>query len=221
MDRHFDEQLSVLKEKIIKMSSLAQEMIAKSVNALKDRRNELIREVIDQEAVVNALQIEVDDYAFKLIALHQPAASDLRFIMSAVKINADLERISDMAVNIVERVEDLLKEPPLKPLVDLPQMASLVQSMLADAIDAFIGRNPDLAREVCLRDDRVDTLNGMIFKELYGYMTQDAKNINRAIDLILVARHLERIADHATNIGEDVYYMVKGSDIRHHHEDKP
>lgn len=219
MDRHFDEELRVLKEKLIKMSSIAEEMIAKSINALKERKGELINEVLEQEKTVNEMQMEIDDFAFKLIALHQPAASDLRFIISAIKINSDLERIGDLAVNIVERVQDLLKEPPLKPLIDLPQMAVIAQNMVKDSIGAFIERNADLAREVCRRDDQVDSLNGQIFAELYAYMIKDSASINRAIDLLLVARHLERIADHATNIGEDVFYIVKGLDIRHHHEE--
>jgi phosphate transport system protein len=219
MDRHFDEELRVLKEKLIKMSSIAEEMIAKSINALKERKGELVNEVLEQEKMVNEMQMEIDDFAFKLIALHQPAASDLRFIISAIKINSDLERIADLAVNIVERVQDLLKEPPLKPLIDLPQMATIAQNMVKDSIGAFIDRNADLAREVCRRDDQVDSLNGQIFAELYAYMIRDSASINRAIDLLLVARHLERIADHATNIGEDVFYIVKGRDIRHHHEE--
>jgi len=220
MDRHFDEELRVLKEKLIKMSSIGEEMIAKSITALKDRKGELISEVLEQERSVNELQMQIDDFAFKLIALHQPAASDLRFIISAIKINSDLERIGDLAVNIVERVQDLLKEPPLKPLIDLPRMAMIAQNMVKDSIGAFIERNADLAKEVCRRDDEVDELNGQIFAELYGYMIKDPASINRAIDLLLIARHLERIADHATNIGEDVFYIVKGLDIRHHHEDQ-
>ena len=218
MDRHFDEELKSLKEKIVRMSTLAQEMIECSIYALKDRKQELIDEVMKKEKAVNELQIDIDDYAFKLIALHQPAASDLRFIVSAIKINADVERIGDLAVNIVERVTDLLKEAPLKPLIDLPKMAMIAQGMVKDAITAFINRDSELGNAVCRRDDEVDDLNNAIFHELYGYMTSDVKNINRAIDLILVARHLERIADHATNIGEDVIYIVKGCDVRHHHE---
>ncbi len=219
MDRHFDEELKVLKEKLISMSAYAEEMIAKSIAALKERRHELIGEVLEGEKKVNELQIDIDDYALKLIALHQPAAGDLRFIVSAIKINADLERIADLAVNIVERVQDLLKEPPLKPLVDLPQMAILAQNMVRDCLDAFVNRNSDLAVDVCRRDDQVDDLNGQLFRELYDYMMKDNSTINRALDLLLIARHLERIADHATNIGEDVYYIVKGQDIRHHHAD--
>jgi phosphate transport system protein len=219
MDRHFDSELNELKEKLISMSALAEDMIAKSIAALKDRREDYINQVFEKEKTINNLQIEVDDMSMKLIALRQPAASDLRFLVSAIKINSDLERIGDLAVNIVERVQDLLKEPSLKPLIDLPKMAEISQGMVKDAITSFINRDPDMAKEVCKRDDLVDNLNSQLFRELLTYMLADAKNINRAIDLLLVARHLERIADHATNISEDVFYMVKGQDIRHHHED--
>jgi phosphate transport system protein len=219
MDRHFDSELNELKEKLISMSTLAEEMISKSIAALKERREDYISQVFEKEKVINNLQIEVDEMSLKLIALRQPAASDLRFLVSAIKINSDLERIGDLAVNIVERVQDLLKEPSLKPLIDLPKMAEISQGMVKDAINSFINRDPDLAKEVCKRDDLVDDLNSQIFRELLTYMLADAKNINRAMDLVLVARHLERIADHATNIGEDVFYMVKGKDIRHHHEE--
>jgi len=219
MDRHFDEELKILKEKLISMSSIAEEMIQKSTTALKDRNTALIADVFEKEKDVNMLQIEVDDIALKLIALHQPAASDLRFIISAIKINSDLERIGDLAINIAQCAQDLLKEAPLKPLIDIPRMADIAQKMVKDAIDAFVNKNSVLARDVCMRDDSVDDLNDQIFRELLTYMMQDSKNINRAIELILVARHLERIADHATNIGEDVYYIVEGKDIRHHVED--
>lgn len=220
MERHFDEELRDLKEKLIRMSSIVEEMIEKSITALKLRDEVLMRQVFEKEKNVNMMQIEIDDMSLKLIALRQPAASDLRFIVSAIKINSDLERIGDLAVNIAERGQDLLKEPPLKPLIDIPRMAEISQKMVKDSIDSFINRNSTLAREVCRRDDSVDNLNDQIFRELLTYMLQDAKNINRAIELMLVARCLERIADHATNIGEDVYYIVEGKDIRHHIEDK-
>jgi phosphate transport system protein len=220
MERHFDEELRDLKEKLIRMSSIVEEMIEKSITALKIRDEILMKQVFEKEKSVNMMQIEIDDMSLKLIAIRQPAASDLRFIVSAIKINADLERIGDLAVNIAERGQDLLKEPPLKPLIDIPRMAEISQKMVKDSIDAFINRNSVLAREVCRRDDSVDSLNDQIFRELLTYMLQDAKNINRAIGLMLVARCLERIADHATNIGEDVYYIVEGKDIRHHIEDK-
>jgi len=220
MERHFDEELRDLKEKLIRMSSIVEEMIEKSITALKIRDEALLRQVFEKEKNVNMMQIEIDDMSLKLIALRQPAASDLRFIVSAIKINADLERIGDLAVNIAERGQDLLKEPTLKPLIDIPRMAEISQKMVKDSIDSFINRNSTLAREVCRRDDSVDNLNDQIFRELLTYMLQNAKNINRAIGLMLVARCLERIADHATNIGEDVYYIVEGKDIRHHIEDK-
>lgn len=219
MERHFDEELKNLNEILIKMSSIVEEMIAKSIAALKDRREEYIAEVFEKEKVINSFQIEVDNMVMKLIALRQPAAGDLRFLVSAVKINADLERVGDLAVNIAERTKELLKEPALKPLIDIPHMASLVQQMLADSITAFVNRNADLAKQVCGSDDMIDNLNSQIFRELITYMLNDPKTINRAIDLILIARHLERIADHATNIGEDVFYMVEGKDIRHHYNE--
>lgn len=216
MERHFDEELKDLKEKLVRMSSIAEEMIEKSITALKDRREDLIEDVFEKEKIMNMLQIEIDDFALKLIALRQPAASDLRFIVSAIKINSDLERIGDLAINIVERTRDLLKEPPLKPLIDIPRMEEITQEMVKDAIDSFINKNSAAAKDVCVRDDLVDNLNNQIFRELLTYMLSDAKNINRAIELMLIARHLERIADHATNISEDVFYMVEGKDIRHH-----
>lgn len=219
MERHFDEELKSLNEVLIKMSSIVEDMIAKSIAALTDRRDDYIDKVFEEEKTINAFQIEVDDMVMRLIALRQPAAGDLRFLVSAIKINADLERVGDLAVNIAQRTKDLLKEPELKPLIDIPRMGSLAQKMLADSITAFVNRNADLAKEVCGSDDMVDNLNDQIFRELITYMLNDPKTINRAIDLILVARHLERIADHATNIGEDVYYMVKGKDIRHHNEE--
>lgn len=219
MERHFDEELKILNETLIKMSSIVEDMIDKSISALTDRREDYIVKVFDEEKTINGFQIEVDDMVMRLIALRQPAAGDLRFLVSAIKINADLERVGDLAVNIAERTKELLKEPELKPLIDIPRMASLAQKMLADSITAFVTRDAYLAKEVCGSDDMVDNLNNQIFRELITYMLNDPKTINRAIDLILITRHLERIADHATNIGEDVFYMVKGKDIRHHHEE--
>jgi phosphate transport system protein len=146
-------------------------------------------------------------------------AADLRFITSAMKISSDLERIGDLAVNIAERTIDLLKHPQLKPLIDIPRMAVLAQEMVRDALNAFINGDDKLARDVCARDDKVDQLNDQVFRELLTYMMQDAGTISRAVDLILVGRHLERIADHATNIGEDVIYMVRGRTIKHHIEE--
>ena len=155
----------------------------------------------------------------RLLALRQPMAADLRFITSGMKISSDLERIGDLAVNIAERTLDLLKQPELKPLIDIPRMAELAQTMVRDALNAFVNGDEALARDVCQRDDQVDQLNSQVFRELLTYMMQEPATISRAVDLILVGRHLERIADHATNIGEDVIYMVQGKTIKHHVEE--
>jgi phosphate transport system protein len=216
MKRHFDDELRNLKKKLVEMAEIVDGMIELAVQGLKERKKELLEKVFESEKQVNLCQVENDDLALKLIALHQPAASDLRLLVTAIKISSDLERIADQAVNISERGMDLLTEPPLKPLIDIPRMAEIAQDMVKDAIDAFVNGDSALAREVCKRDDMVDDLNDQIFRELLTYMMQDTKNVPRALKLLLVGRHLERIADHATNIGEEVYYIVEGKDIRHH-----
>jgi phosphate transport system protein len=218
-ERPFDEELKDLKEKLLEMASRAEEQIGLAVRGLKDRKEEMACEVLDKEQDINRLDIEIDEMAMRLLALRQPMATDLRFITSAMKIGSDLERIGDLAVNIAERTLDLLKVPPLKPLIDIPRMASLAQGMVRDVLNAFINGDADLAKNVCQRDDQVDQLNGQIFRELLTFMMADQTTIPRAVDLILVGRHLERIADHATNIGEDVIYMVKGKTIKHHIEE--
>ncbi|MDD5217054.1 MAG: phosphate signaling complex protein PhoU [Candidatus Omnitrophica bacterium] len=220
MERHFDEELRELKEKLLQMASLAEESIAKAVKALVERDKKLAQNVIDSDEEINMLEIEIDEICLKLLALRQPIAKDLRLIASALKINSDLERIGDLSVNIAERTLPLLEEPLLKPLIDIPRMAELAQKMVKDSLDAFVNQDAELARSVCRRDDEVDQLNHQIFRELLTYMFQDPKNINRAVGLILIGRHLERIADHATNIGEDVFYMVQGRTIKHHIEEK-
>lgn len=220
MKRHFDEELKELKEELLRMASIAEAAIAKSVKALVDRDPNLAQSVVASDDAINMLEIEVEALCLRLLALRQPIAADLRFIASAMKINSDLERIGDLAVNIAERTLDLLKDPPLKPLIDIPRMAELAQKMVKDSFDAFVNRDADLARSVCRRDDEVDQLNHQVFRELLTYMIEDPKTISRAVDLILVGRHLERIADHATNIGEDVVYMVKGKTIKHHIEER-
>ncbi len=218
MERPFDEELKTLKETLLEMASRAEENIALAVKALKDREEALAREVLAREERVNLLDIRVDEICQRLLALRQPMAADLRFITAAMKIGTDLERIGDQAVNIAERTLDLLREPPLKPLIDIPRMAEIAQEMMRDAIDAFIRRDAEKARHVCERDDEVDRLDEQVFRELLTYMMEDAGTIGRAVDLILVGRNLERIADHATNIGEDVIYMVRGKTIKHHCE---
>lgn len=220
MERRFDEELNTLKEELLRMASLTEESIVLAVKSLKDRKEELAREVLKKEENINLLDIEIDELCLKLLALRQPMATDLRFITSAMKIASDLERIGDQSVNIAERSLELINFPLLKPLIDIPRMANLAQNMVKDAINAFINRDDKLARSVCQRDDEVDSLNDQIFRELLTYMMQDPSTIRRAVDLILVGRHLERIADHATNIGEDVIYYVKGKTIKHHCEQR-
>ena len=217
-ERPFDEELKSLREKLMEMAVRAEEQIALAVRALKDREEEMACRVLEREEAINLLDIEIDGMGMRLLALRQPLAADLRFITSALKISSDLERIGDLAVNIAERTLDLLKAPQLKPLIDIPLMARIAQEMVRDAIRAFVEGDDRLAREVCERVDRIDQLNGQVFRELLTYMMQDPGTISQAVDLILVGRHLERIADHATNIGEDVMYMVKGKTIKHHIE---
>jgi phosphate transport system protein len=220
-ERPFDEELKALKAKLLEMAALAEEQIALAVRGLKDREEELACRVLEREAAVNLLDIEVDETCLRLLALRQPVAADLRFVTAAMKIGSDLERIGDLAVNIAERTIDLLKAPQLKPLIDIPIMARMAQEMVRDALNAFIDGDDRLAKDVCERDDRIDQLNNQVFRELLTYMMQDPGSISRAVDLILVGRHLERIADHATNIAEDVIYMVRGKTIKHHIEEGP
>jgi len=218
-DRPFDEELKDLKEKLLEMASRAEEQIGLAVRSLRERQQALACEVLDREEAINRLDIEIDEMAMRLLALRQPMAADLRFITAAMKISSDLERIGDLAVNIAERTLEILKYPQLKPLIDIPRMAEMAQAMVRDALNSFISGDANLARNVCERDDDVDKLNQQIFRELLTYMMEDPETITRAVDLILVGRHLERIADHATNIGEDVIYMVKGKTIKHHIEE--
>jgi len=201
------------------MAAKAEMMIHESIQALVKRDQELSGNIPILESEVNGLQLEIDDRAFKLLALQQPMAHDLRFIIAAMKISSDLERIGDQAVNITENTETLLQFPELKPLIDIPQMAEISKGMVRDALDAFVEEDAAKGREVVLRDDKVDALKDQVFREVLTYMISDPKTIQVGLQLILVARNLERIADHATNIAEDVVYMVEAKDIRHHAED--
>jgi phosphate transport system protein len=218
---HFEDDLRALKNRLLSMGALVEERARQAVQALMERRMELAEQVIAGDQEVNDLQIEIDDRCLKLLALQQPMASDLRLITAAMKINADLERIGDQAVNIAENAAQLLAHPPLKPWLDLPRMAEIAQQMTRDALDAFVRRDPALARSVLERDDEVDQLKDQNFRVLLTYMMADPGTIERALALILVARNLERIADHATNIAEDVIFLVEAKDVRHHHEEKP
>lgn len=218
MERHFDEELKTLKERILYMGSLIESMIHYAIKSLVERNSNLLKEVFKHEDEVNKLHIEIDDICLKLLALRQPIAVDLRFITAAMKINSDLERMGDQAINISQNTEDLLKQPQLKPLIDLPRMADIVKKMVKDSLDAFVKKEPELAKSVLTRDDEVDNLKDQIFRELLTYMMADPNNIERSLDLILISRNLERIGDHATNIAEDVIFMALGKDIRHHIE---
>lgn len=198
------------------MAGLAEKAISNAVEALVKRNTALAEQTIAEDEKINQMEIHIDDRCLKLLALHQPMAADLRFITSAMRINTELERIGDQAVNIAERVISLNQEPQLKPYIDIPRMAEITQSMVKDVLDAFVDGDANLARSVCERDDQVDGLNDQVFRELLTYMMSDAKTIPRAVHLIIVSRCLERIADHATNIAEGVIFMVKALVIKHH-----
>lgn len=215
MERHFDEELKILKERLLTMAGMAEQAVGKAVRALVDRNAKLAQTVIEEDALINRFEVEIEEGCLSLMARYQPEAKDLRTIAMVFKIVNDLERVGDQGVNISERTLDLLREPLLKPLIDIPKMAALAQQMLKDSLDAFVNHDAELARAICRRDDEVDHLNDQIYDELLIYMTQDPKTITRAIDLILIGRHLERVADHATNISEDVYYLVRGTTIKH------
>jgi phosphate transport system protein len=219
MTRKFQQDLDELKQTLLRMAAKAEMMIHESIQALVKRDQDLSGNIPILESEVNGLQLEIDDRAFKLLALQQPMAHDLRFIIAAMKISSDLERIGDQAVNITENTEALLQFPELKPLIDIPQMAEISKGMVRDALDAFVEEDAAKGREVVLRDDKVDGLKDQVFREVLTYMISDPRTIQVGLQLILVARNLERIADHATNIAEDVVYMVEAKDIRHHAED--
>jgi phosphate transport system protein len=213
---HFQEQLEVLKERLLVMGGIAEERVRAVVDALVERNVEVVDEVQSGDEPINQLHIEVDNRAFKLLALHQPMAADLRAIVAAVKINTDLERVGDLAVNIAEAVRRYLLHPPVKQLIDIPRMADIAQRMLRDALDSYVRRDIALAQAVLNEDDKLDALKTQVFRELLTYMLQDPATIEPALDLILVSRHLERIGDHATNVAEDVIFMVSARDVRHH-----
>ncbi len=220
MERHFDENLQALKYQLMKMSAMAEVMIADAIKAVVDRNESVIQAIYQREEQVNHMQVEIDETCLTQIALHQPAAGDLRFIMGAAKANSDLERLADEAINIVQRAQTLLKEPPLKPFEIIPEMAMIARGMVRDSLHAFVNRNVDLAREVLLRDDRLDDLKDAISVELTDYMTRDSAAVSRALNLLLISRYLERIGDHATNIAEITIFVVEGRDVRHHADKK-
>jgi phosphate transport system protein len=214
--RHFQEELDQLKMRLLEMGGASEEHVRIAIKGLVDRDPDLIDRVLISDERINALHIEIDSRCFTLLALHQPMAADLRTIVAAVKINTDLERVGDLAVNIAEAARRYASHPPVKKLIDIPRMAGIAQGMLRDALDAFVRRDVALAQDVLNEDDRLDDLKTQIFRELLTYMLQDPSTIEPALDLILVSRHLERIGDHATNIAEDVIFIVSAKDVRHH-----
>jgi len=214
--RHFQEELEQLKTRLLEMGGLAEENVRLAVQGLVDRDRSVIERVLAGDEPINRLHIEIDSRCFKLFALYQPMAADLRTIVAAVKINTDLERVGDLAINIAEAAQRYVGHAPVKKLIDIPRMATIAQRMLRDALDAFVRRDTELAQHVLNEDDSLDALKTQIFRELLTYMLQDPATIEPALDLILVSRHLERIGDHATNVAEDVIFMVLAKDVRHH-----
>lgn len=220
MERHFDEELKELHREILKMGVLAQEAIFKSIEALKSRDKAQAQEVINTDNRIDELELTIDERCVDLIARHQPMAGDLRFIATAMKINSDLERIADLAVDIAQRVLELADKPLLKPLIDIPKLSTVAQNMVRQAIDAFVNKDVELAKKVVLSDAEADELRNLIQSELINYyMARDPKTADRAVPLLLIGRHLERICDHATNIAEDVIYMVQAKVVKHHPEE--
>ena len=217
--RHFQEELDALKDRLLAMGGLAEERVRESVRGLRERDHAALDSVLAGDEPINDLHMEVDDRCFKLLALHQPLAADLRVIVAAVKINTDLERVGDLAVNIAEAGKRYLQHPPVKPLIDIPRMGELAQRMLRDALDAFVRRDMPLAEAVLAADDTLDALKSQIFRELLTYMLQAPETIEPSLDLILISRHLERIGDHATNVAEDVIFILSARDVRHHQTD--
>ncbi|SPE42793.1 Phosphate-specific transport system accessory protein PhoU homolog [Candidatus Sulfopaludibacter sp. SbA3] len=215
---HFREELEELQSKLLEMGGLVEAAIHNSIYALVERDEDHAKEVMWGEAQINQKEIEIDELATRLLALFQPMARDLRFLTAVIKMNSDLERMGDLAVNITERALTLMKEPVLRPLVDIPRMAELSESMVRRSLDAFARRDADLARDVLLADDEVDRLRDAVYDELLTFMQEERSTINRAVALMFIAQNLERIADHATNIAEDVLFLVKGIDVRHHAE---
>ena len=217
MERHFDEELNQLKERLLRMGAIAEEMIQKAVKALRERSEKLTQEVFESEKMVNQMHVEIDDRCLKLIALHQPMAADLRLITAAMKINSDLERIADQAVNAGQTCYyHLFKESPVPQISMITQMAEISQKMLRDSLDAFSRRDVALAEKVLKQDEEEDRLKAQALTSLIDLLKKDPSHSSQYVDLILLSRNMERICDHATNVAEDVIFMVQGKDIRHH-----
>lgn len=220
MERHFDEELANLKKDILYEGALVQQAIVKSIEALKELNKEQAQRIIDNDKLLDDLEVKIVKTCVDLLALRQPMAVDLRFITMAMQINTDLERMGDLAVDICQRVLELSDRPLLKPLVDIPKLSLIATEMTRDVISAFLNDDPGLAKRVILRDSEADNLRNLVQTELINdYMSQDCNSIPRALPLLLVARHLERICDHATNIAEDIIYMLQAKMVKHHSEE--
>jgi len=216
--RHFEEELEQLKGKLLEMSALVEASVQRSVAAVAQKDRSAAEQVFRDEARINELEMEIDEFAINLLATQQVVAADLRLVVAALKINTDLERMGDLSVSIAERAVSLLSEPMIKPMVDIRHMSSLVESMVRKSLDAFVTNDADMARSVLASDDAVDSLRTASYHELVSFMEKDPQHIPQALDLIGITRSLERIADHSTNIAEDVMFLVKGIDVRHHAE---
>lgn len=216
MKRHFDDELKRLKDKLIRMGLQVEEAVAKSAQALFDRDSKKAEEVIKGDQEINLCQIEIDELGHELIALYQPAAVDLRLITMCLKINNDLERMGDQAVNIAEKAIQINQEPPMKPYVDLPKIADTARKMVHEALNAFMERDAVKAKEILERDDIIDNINDKIYEEIQKLMQAKPDTVRQGVALIMVSHNLERVADLATNIAEDVIYLTRGIDVRHH-----
>ena len=219
MERHFEHELEALKEQLLLMGGRVETVIHKSIASLERRDARLAQEIFDDDNVIDRLEIDIEERCLRLLALQQPLARDLRFITAALKISNDLERVGDHAVNIAGSAVRLAGQPLLKPLVDIPRMATIATGMLREALDAFVRRDGETARRICRRDDEVDDLNRQIYRELISFMIEDPTTISRALELILVARNLERVADLATNVAEEVVFIAEARIIKHHAEE--
>ena len=215
--RPFVSELGDLQNKLLEMGGLVETSIHTTIRSLVERDESLMADIWQSEDRINQLDIEIDEKATRLLALNQPVARDLRFLTAAIKINSDLERMGDLAINLAQRSISLLNRPQVKPLVDIPHMSKTVESMVRKSLDAFVRRDEELARSVLLSDDEVDDLKNMIYRELLDLIEHGEAPAGPGFDLIFVAHNLERIADHATNIAEDVLFLIKGVDVRHHH----
>jgi phosphate transport system protein len=218
--RHFEQELEKLKSKLLEMSALVESAIYRSVQGVVEKSEDLAQQVLRNEARINQLEIEIDDLAISLLALQAPLAADLRLVTAAIKINNDLERMGDLSVSIAQSALALVREPIIRPLIDIPHIAGLAQGMVRKALDAFVNRDADMARSVLASDDAVDNMRTASFHELVSFMEKNPLQIPQALYLLSVIRNLERIGDHATNIAEDVLFLVKGIDVRHHNEER-